>query len=167
MDKWTKSWTVDCHGRFRMARIKPLAELLRKPCTGMLNDMHWCCTEDQRSLLQKDWWKPVPLGGLAGDNNQEPSHSWTKSLIALLLCCVTFITWFYCDNFITGLFVTCLVTVFECNHVIKISHDCTKFAMVTIKNCYIFITGFIITCFVTAFEHNHVIRISHVFITAF
>jgi len=70
-------------------------------------------------------------------------------MLLALFCCLIFIKWFHCDNLITGLFIICFITVFEYNHVIKTSQDCTKLNTATVKNCHVFVTGFVITCSVS------------------
>jgi len=57
-------------------------------------------------------------------------------------------------------FSTTFVTVFFKNHVIKTSHVCAEFLMVTVKNCCDLIKRFFITQFVAVFECNHVIKIA-------
>jgi len=81
----------------------------------------------------------------------ERSQSCNKNvtLLLVLFYCLIFIKWFHCDNLITGLFILCFVTVFEYNHVIKTSQDCTKLNTATFKNCHVFVTGFIIACSVS------------------
>jgi len=100
------------------------------------------------------------------DDDQEQSQSCIKTVMLLLFCCAIFTMWFCCGNFVTGSFVTWIVTAFQCNHVTKTSRDCAKFAMATVKHGCVFVMWFVITWFVTVFQHNGM-KMSHVFVTAF